>query len=72
MIHPRPCRGLLLERGRGRASAGGSGEGVEMITELLKKGGFRITGEGLRELWNPDRESFERCIDFGKGFAKNL
>ena len=53
-------------------SYGWSGEGVKMITELLKEGGFKIIGDGLRELWNPNRESFERCIDFGKGFAKNL
>ncbi|MHA1907581.1 MAG: anaerobic nitric oxide reductase flavorubredoxin [Candidatus Thorarchaeota archaeon] len=53
-------------------SYGWSGEGVKMITELLKEGGFKITNEGLRELWNPDGESIGRCVDFGKEFTSSL
>jgi flavorubredoxin len=53
-------------------SYGWSGESVKMINGLLEEGGFKIIGEGIRELWNPDKEAFERCIDFGKEFAKNL
>ena len=67
-------RGLRF-KGKAAASFGSygwSGEGVKMVTALLKEGGFKIIGEGLRELWNPDRESFERCIDFGKGFVNSL
>ena len=53
-------------------SYGWSGEGPKMINELLEEGGFKIIGEGIRELWNPDKEAFERCIEFGKEFVKNL
>ncbi|MHA1480812.1 MAG: anaerobic nitric oxide reductase flavorubredoxin [Candidatus Thorarchaeota archaeon] len=73
--------GLLEEirglRFKGKAAAafgsyGWSGEGVKMTNELLEEGGFEIKGDGIRELWNPDKEAFERCIDFGKEFVKNL
>ncbi|MHA1930619.1 MAG: flavodoxin domain-containing protein, partial [Candidatus Thorarchaeota archaeon] len=53
-------------------SYGWSGESPKIINELLEEGGFKIIGEGIRELWNPDKEAFERCIEFGKEFVKNL
>lgn len=53
-------------------SYGWSGESVKMINGLLEEGGFKIIGEGIRELWNPDKEAFERCVDFGKEFVRNL
>ena len=49
-----------------------SGEGVSMITDMLQDGGFKIIEERLRELWNPDRESIERCKEFGSDFVKHL
>lgn len=45
---------------------GWSGESVKIITEHLEKAGFQIVDEGLRALWNPDEESVERCVEFGK------
>jgi hypothetical protein len=43
-----------------------------MINGLLEEGGFKVMDEGIRELWNPDKEACKRCIDFGKEFVKNL
>ncbi|GAV24597.1 MBL fold hydrolase [Carboxydothermus islandicus] len=49
---------------------GWSGEGVKIITEILKEAGFEIVMEGIRELWNPDDEALKRCFEFGKNFAQ--
>ncbi|NYE56750.1 anaerobic nitric oxide reductase flavorubredoxin [Carboxydothermus ferrireducens] len=49
---------------------GWSGEGVKIITEILKEAGFEIVMEGIRELWNPDEEALKRCFEFGKNFAQ--
>ncbi|MGQ4912680.1 MAG: anaerobic nitric oxide reductase flavorubredoxin [Candidatus Thorarchaeota archaeon] len=73
--------GLLEEikglRFKGKAatafgSYGWSGEAVKIINNLLEESGFRIVGEGLRELWNPDEEAYQRCVGFGKEFVKSL
>ena len=47
-------------------SYGWSGESVKMITEKLKEGGFEIVNDGIKELWNPDKQGRENCINFGK------
>ncbi|PIP38127.1 MAG: MBL fold hydrolase [Desulfobacterales bacterium CG23_combo_of_CG06-09_8_20_14_all_51_8] len=51
---------------------GWSGEGVKMISEKLKEGGFDVVSEGLREKWNPNAESIENAVNFGKAFAALL
>lgn len=51
---------------------GWSGESVTRINESLKKAGFEIVSNGLKCLWNPDAESIEKCITFGKELAGNL
>jgi anaerobic nitric oxide reductase flavorubredoxin len=43
-----------------------------MITGLFKEGGFEVVNDGLRELWNPDRQSLENCVSFGKDLAETL
>ena len=67
-------RGLGFKKKKAAAfgSYGWSGEGVKMITDLLKEGGFEIVNDGLRELWNPDRQSLENCVSFGKDLAEAL
>ncbi len=67
-------RGLRFREKKAAAfgSYGWSGEGVKMITELLKEAGFEIVNEGIRELWKPDREAIKRCADFGENFVKSL
>ena len=49
---------------------GWSGEGVEVITEGLRKAGFEIIAEGLKVLWNPDDEAIAKCIKFGNNIGK--
>ena len=49
---------------------GWSGESVKIITENLKKCGFEVVDDGLKNLWNPDEEQTKSCIEFGKKIAK--
>lgn len=67
-------RGLAFKNKKAAAfgSYGWSGESVKMITEKLREGGFEIVNEGLREMWNPDQQGRENCINFGKAFASLL
>lgn len=70
--------GILEEiqglRFRGKKAAafgcfGWSGEGVPRITRRLEEAGFEVVNEGIRSLWNPDRESIEQCVAFGREMA---
>ncbi|MHA2391018.1 MAG: anaerobic nitric oxide reductase flavorubredoxin [Promethearchaeota archaeon] len=45
---------------------GWSGESIKVIKQLLEKSGFSVINDGIRTLWNPDEESLEKCIEFGK------
>ncbi len=51
---------------------GWSGESIKVLSELLKKSGFSVINEGIRVLWNPDDESINKCIEYGKEIAKLL
>jgi len=51
---------------------GWSGESVKMINEGLKTAGFEVIDEGIKVLWNPDEESIEKCIDYGKNLARSF
>jgi flavorubredoxin len=51
---------------------GWSGEAVKIISDKLKEGGFQLLNEGIREKWNPNIESVENCIRFGKDVAVNI
>ena len=67
-------RGLGFKNKKAAAfgSYGWSGEGVKMISDLLREGGFEVVNEGLSVLWNPDRQSLEQCLGFGKDLAEAL
>jgi len=45
---------------------GWSGESITIIKEHLERSGFSIINDGIRVLWNPDDESLEKCVEFGK------
>ncbi|MFA9397462.1 MAG: anaerobic nitric oxide reductase flavorubredoxin [Clostridiaceae bacterium] len=47
-------------------SYGWSGEGVKIINEELKKAGFEVLNDGIKELWTPDDKAKDRCKEFGK------
>jgi len=51
---------------------GWSGEAVKIISDKLKEGGFQLLNDGIREKWNPNTESVENCIRFGKDVALNM
>ena len=53
-------------------SYGWSGESVKVLNGLLEESGFSIVNEGIRAKWNPDDEALEKCVEFGKNFAKTI
>ncbi len=65
-------RGLGFKNKKAAAfgAYGWSGESVKMITERLKEGGFSIVNDGMKMLWNPDKEGEGGCIAFGRNFLK--
>ena len=67
-------KGLAFKKKKAAAfgSYGWSGESVKVITEKLREGGFEIVHDGLREMWNPDKQGRENCLNFGKTFASLL
>ncbi len=67
-------KGLKFKNKSGAAfgSYGWSGESVKIITKMLKDSGFDIKEDGLRMMWNPDLESMEKCIAYGKQFALSI
>ncbi len=48
---------------------GWSGESIKVIKEHLEKSGFSVINDGIRALWNPDDESLEKCVEFGREIA---
>ena len=50
---------------------GWSGESIKVIREHLEKSGFSVINDGIRVLWNPDQESIEKCVKFGRVIANS-
>jgi len=50
---------------------GWSGESINVIKDHLEKSGFSVINDGIRALWNPDDESLEKCVEFGREIAKS-
>lgn len=67
-------RGLKFKNKKAAAfgSYGWSGESVKIISESLKSAGFDLVDDGAKAMWNPDKESIEKCIEYGKQFAASL
>ena len=67
-------KGLKFKNKSGAAfgSYGWSGESVKIITKILKESGFDIKEDGLKMMWNPEPESIEKCIAYGKQFALSI
>jgi len=51
---------------------GWSGEAVKILSDRLKEGGFQLLNDGIREIWNPNTESVDNCIRFGRDIALNI
>lgn len=58
------------KKGAAFGSYGWSGESTKLITEELKKAGFEIINDGIRELWNPDEDALDKCREFGKAIGE--
>jgi flavorubredoxin len=48
---------------------GWSGESTKIISSELETAGFDRVDDGIKAMWNPDKESTENCIEYGKKFA---
>jgi flavorubredoxin len=48
---------------------GWSGESVKLLREGLAAAGFPVVDDGLRCLWNPDRQGVADCLAYGKKLA---
>ena len=66
-------KGMKLKNKKAAAfgSYGWSGEAVGQITESLKKSGFEIINDGMKQMWTPDEEMKKQCIEFGKSMIEN-
>ena len=53
-------------------SYGWSGESVDIIEEKLKATRVDVMEGGPKALWNPDKEAIDKCVEFGKEFAKQF
>jgi flavorubredoxin len=51
---------------------GWSGESIRMISSELEAAGFDRIDDGIKAMWNPDEESIENCIDYGKKLAASI
>lgn len=64
--------GFKNKKGAAFGSYGWSGESVAILEDKLKDAKIEIVQDGIRELWNPDKEAMDKCIEFGKSFANKL
>ena len=64
-------KGLKLKNKNAAAFGcyGWSGESIKMLKAQLEAAGFPVVDDGLRCLWNPDLQSIESCIDYGRKLA---
>lgn len=53
-------------------SYGWSGENVKLLTGRLKDAGFDVVNDGIRSLWVPDEDEFNRLKAFGSELAKKM
>lgn len=67
-------KGLKFKNKVGAAfgSYGWSGENVKIIEENLDKAKIKRLQEGIKIKWQPTREELDKCIEFGRNFAKGL
>ncbi|MPW26825.1 anaerobic nitric oxide reductase flavorubredoxin [Alkalibaculum sp. M08DMB] len=64
--------GFKNKKAAGFGAYGWSGESVKIITEEIEKCGLKLVDEGIRELWNPDKDALERCFEYGKEFVEKI
>ncbi len=67
-------KGLRFKNKVGAAfgSYGWSGENVKLIEENLENSRIKILQAGIKFQWQPTKEELEKCVEFGRNFAKGL
>ncbi|HEY9206057.1 MAG TPA: flavodoxin domain-containing protein [Candidatus Methanoperedens sp.] len=67
-------KGLKFKNKVGAAfgSYGWSGENIKLIEENLQKAKIEILQLGIKFKWQPVKEELDRCMEFGRSFAKGL
>lgn len=67
-------KGLGFKKKKAAAfgSFGWSGEGVKIIEDVLRAGGFEVVQEGLKISWRPDKNQRKQCVDFGEKFGRSI
>jgi flavorubredoxin len=67
-------KGLKFKNKVGAAfgSYGWSGENVKLIEENLEKARIKKLQDGIKIKWQPTKEELEKCVEFGRNFAKGL
>lgn len=53
-------------------SYGWSGESVDIINNRLEEAKLELVNEGIKVLWSPNEEAMNKCIQFGRDFAKSF
>ena len=64
--------GFKNKKGASFGCYGWSGESIKELNIILEKSNFELMNEGIRALWNPDDESREKCVEFGKKIGLEL
>jgi len=49
---------------------GWSGESTKILRKLLQEAKFEVMEDEIKNLWNPDEERKNDCVEFGKAIAK--
>lgn len=65
-------KGLKLKNKKAAAfgSYGWSGDATKIITSQLAASGFDIVNDGIKQLWVPDNDMLQQCVEYGKDFAE--
>lgn len=64
--------GFKGKKGAAFGSYGWSGESVSILEGKLKDAKIEVIQDGIKVLWNPDKEAKEQCREFGKQFVSKL
>ncbi len=67
-------KGLKFKNKVGAAfgSYGWSGENVKLIEENFEKAKIKKLQDGIKIKWQPTKEELDKCVEFGRNFAKGL
>ncbi len=53
-------------------SYGWSPANIKIISEFLKEASIEVILDGAKSQWNPDTNALDKCVEFGKEFARQI